>query len=217
MTRPNHRPRLFTLAVGLAAAFAGGSVARAAVFTDPGAFASQIQPGFYLEDFEAFSTPPAIPNPLLLSEGGYSYSISTPGSFFLSPVGSPDAKWLSTFDPDELITITFTGDPVTAVGGNLYLTVETGEPASASLKVTLSDGQEHTFSSGDPRPFIGFTSTIPITSLTIDPLGSGQYATVDNLQVGTAVPEPVTTGLIAGSGLLGYLIVRHRRRQRAAA
>jgi hypothetical protein len=59
--------------------------------------------------------------------------------------------------------------------------------------------------------FIGFTSSTPITSITIDWPGYPNFGALDNVSYGTAVtPEP-STFVFLGTGLLGLAGAAHRK------
>lgn len=93
--------------------------------------------------------------------------------------------------------------------------------APVTFNVTLSDGFTWSGSSNGaisplaPLEFIGFTSSTPLTSITIDMPDGPSYNAVDNFTVASAVPEPASCALLlTGLGMLGAAT---RRRQTASA
>lgn len=85
--------------------------------------------------------------------------------------------------------------------------------SAAAVTVTLSNGATTTFTpSSQAYAFRGFTTALPITSLTMAVPGASRFNTIDNLTVGVAaaVPEP-GSWLMMGLGLAGLAWVRRAR------
>ena len=225
-----------------------GSAARAdTVYSSETAFLAQTNPGYYLENFSAFSSgsyqaPTLTLGPTLGAEGqptnGYGYTISSTQQGSGADDG-PNSLYsgnssMSLFDWQDALVVTFNpnANPVTAVGGN-FIPVdsdsvplptnndgppgsETG-PTSVSVLVTLNNGSQITRTltysiADDPAElsaFIGFTTTIPIKSITIGGVNDdgGQndgddFAQMTNFYVGTAAASPVPLPRAALTGLL---------------
>jgi hypothetical protein len=141
--------------------------------------------GYFDNPFDD-AVPGAIPS-LSYTQGGWAYTVDTGGG--VSGLYN-DTGIVSTDNSGDLIVVTFTGDPVTAVGGNFWATDVSVQPTGTEVVVTLSDGTTETFTSTGPTDFRGFTTAAPITSITIDaPFPSdpadGHWATMDNLIIGT--------------------------------
>jgi hypothetical protein len=209
---------------GVAVMYAGWPAhAIVVIEQDHAAFMSQLLPGHHTEDFEGFTggqQPASIPR----SANDFSYTLSAPNGLFINQQDFKFSQWLSIYDANDAITVTFTGPPVTAVGGNFFLTLFFQETATAgTFIVQLNDGTQHVVSSlpesAGAQPFVGFLSTDPITSLTVlppgDPLEPG-VVTMDNLVVGTAIPEPGEMAIVAAVGLAGLGAFRWRRTRRTA-
>jgi hypothetical protein len=117
---------------------------------------------------------------------------------------------LPTSDATTELTISFA--PSTAVSidtGGLF--------GPVSVPITLSDGFTTTLTAPDSitgtgaLDFIGFTSSTPITSITIDWPGYPNFGALDNVSYGTAVtPEP-STFVFLGTGLLGLAGAARRK------
>ena len=186
-----------------AVALAAASVASAqtVTYTTSGPFLAAVAPGSYTEGFSdfSFSGEPSAD----FSGGGFSYTVSAPSGLY------GNGTLIGTNLPAEALTITFTGAPVTAVGGNFWSTNISDVFQAVPVTLTLSDGTTSTFTptSETVGSFRGFTSTMPISSLVISSTAA-VYAGMGNLTVG-AVPEP-GTWLLMGLGLGGMLLARRR-------
>jgi hypothetical protein len=141
---------------------------------------------------------------------GFSYTVDTPpGS--LSGLFN-DVGLISTDNAGDSIRVSFTGAPVTSVGGNMWSTDINFLPFPANVTIALSNGTTETFASTSASDFRGFTTTGPaITSLTIDAsdTAGNAWSTLDNLYVGTVIPEP-SCAVVALSGLVA-LFTRRRK------
>lgn len=164
------------------------------------AFLAQIAPGYYLEDFIGWTYGnPYGPGPTDADFGpvnGYSWHAYAPQYLW------SNTSALSTNSALDLLTITFTGLPVTAVAGIFASTDIGGNIIFADVTVTLNDGTSVTYNGSH---FAGFTSSIPFVSLTVDGIDGPTYYNwpqMDHFYVGAAVPEP-STMLLLGSGLIG--------------
>ncbi|MEN6337641.1 MAG: hypothetical protein ABFE01_25590 [Phycisphaerales bacterium] len=174
------------------------------IYTDEASFVGAIPSGYYLEDFAAFGVNATPDSPLSMGPvNGFSYDIATASSVMLYSGGSN----MSTANPADPIVITFTGDPVYAVGGNFWLTAMDFSTATGSLTIALADGfsTEETLTDATPSTFRGFVSTSPIASITLTP--AVQYATLDHFYVAGQIVEPPTPAAVPAPGaiLLGAL------------
>ena len=158
------------------------------VYTNLADFLAVLNPGYYFDNFAWAGW--GVPNAPSYDFGpvnGYSYTASAVGGIF----GIPGA--ISTNSAGDPMTIVFTGLPVTAVGGDFFCTDFDGIPVSVNTIVTLADGTSVTLAW--PTVFVGFASTVPITSLIIDTDATiNAWVTLDNFYVGE-------TGVIATEGL----------------
>jgi hypothetical protein len=149
------------------------------VYDDPDAFLGILAPGFYFEDFSAYGWGDI--SEVIYSFGpvnGYSYLAICDGQLYSVP-GALSTN--SAFDP---MTIEFDGLPVTAVGGDFFTTDFDGAPNAFPITVTLDDGTSVTLEY--PTVFAGFTSTVPIASITLTTpdQGTNAWVTLDNFYVG---------------------------------
>jgi hypothetical protein len=156
------------------------------VFTDRTSFVAAIAAGYYENPFD--DAVPGPSPPLNYTNGGWAYTVdaSSPG-----PDGGlyNDTGLISTNLAADSIVVTFTGDPVSGVGGNFWATDISVQPTGTDVTITLSDGTTETFTSTGPSDFRGFTTAAPITSITIDAPDTGgtpYWPTMDNLIVGSA-------------------------------
>jgi PEP-CTERM motif len=217
-----HVTRRIGLAVAVLGLVIGAAPARAGfVFTDRAAFLADVQPGYYLEDFNGLPGNTDLGPSVSFSGGGFSYDATNPNDLFTTPSIAGDVA-LSTFDSGQSITITFTGAPVTAVGGNIFGSDISGIYTPGAITMQLDDGESITLPNPDPTSFAGFITSSPIVSVSIFPEGfnSAYWATLDNLIVGqaavTAVPEPSSLISAGIAGVLGLGYGWRRRRARVA-
>ncbi len=206
------------VATGISAAMSETSRA-AVLYTTRPTFNAAVKPGSYTESFDSLGDSDLLTPTKTFSSGGFSFTASTGAIFtddndlFGTDGPTPTDFQLSTTVPSNL-TFTFPSGNVTAVGGDFTLTDDSFDVAADTFQLALGDGTTVTRTSGTTTPFFGFTSTVPITSLTFvipsDATANDYFATVNNFTVG-AVPEPTSLALatVGGAGLLG------RRRRRA--
>jgi len=189
-------------------------VSAAIIFTDSGSFLNLVQPVRFLNAFSSGGVPnpvAAVPS-IDYTGSGFSYTVTAEGGLYVD--NATIGNWVAAFP----VVFNFTGNPVTAIGGNFYLT-NIGGTLQNNLPVTiqLSDGTIETFIASTADEYRGFISTGPaITSMTLTPPTpfTDRFYNVDNLTVGTAVPEPTTIGLIATAGAIA-LVARRRRLSRS--
>ena len=198
---------LTVAAISLAAASAVS--AQTTVYTSSASFLPNVLPGSYTETFanNAFSGDPTAN----FSGGAFAYTVSAPSALYGNTV------FIGTNSPNEALTVTFTGAPVTAVGGNFYATNQADAFQAVSITLTLSNGHVTTFTpTSVADSYRGFTTAVPITSLVVGAPGDLLYGGLDNLTVG-AVPEPGTYAMMAlGLAAIGGFAARRRKQDQAA-
>jgi hypothetical protein len=163
--------------------FCSGFELHAGVFTDRTAFLTHVAAGRFDNPFNDAQPGPS--PPLHYVQGGWEYTLDTTtpiedgGGLFLSD------GVVSTGNPTDSIIVTFSGDPITAVGGNFWVT---DFQIGTDMTVTLSDGTTETFASNAETDFRGFTTLAPITSISINAVNQGPpiWPILDNLVVGSA-------------------------------
>lgn len=176
-------------------------------YTDEATFLSQVAPDYYLEDFTTYTygDPLSGQTSQLFSSGGFEYTASAPNGLW------SNESAISTNFATDTLRITFSGRPVTALGGIVGSTDISGNLSLGdSVVVRTNDGTSITIVTPDGGGFAGFVSDTPITSVTFKTSDSadGLWPQLDHFYV-AAVPEP---GVIAlGIATSGLLLMRKRR------
>ena len=160
-------------------------VAAAEIYKDKTSFLANMKTGYWLEEFNG------VPNltfvqEINLSGNGYVFKVTAPTGFF------QPTDIISANEIKDAITITITQGTVTAIGGNFWGTDFNFVPVPTQITVKLSDGSQEVFNTNSSTEFRGFTSTIPITSITFDADDTAEvaWATMDNLYLGEAGAGP---------------------------
>jgi len=197
--------RLLTLAAVTVLATAASSVNATVIYNSSASFLPEVAAGSYFNSLAGVGNGggSAILTPINLSGNGFAYSISATGSGLYSD-GVTTGNW-NTGDP---VTITFTGNPVRAIGFNIYLGDIAGNlQTDVPYLITLSDGTNDVYtplSTSDYRGYV--TAGAPITSITFNPVT--RFYNFSNITVGDSIPEPTTLAVLAGAGAL---VLRRRR------
>ena len=187
------------------AAIASSSSAAVIVFTNEfvwDTYANSDGSPQFTETFESYNGFYA--SPLTGSTGGVNWSANAVGGIYVGAVGS--SKALSTNNPTPM-TITFTGQAVRGVAGNIFGTDINFTVVPSIVQLSLQDGTSYIGFVDQATAFVGFYSTgAAITSITISaqPLPGGTndvYATFDNMTF--AVPAPGALALLGLAGLAG--------------
>jgi len=198
-----------TSAFALCAITADQSQAGILTFTNQADFLNAIQPGFYLNNFASLPDFGFVSSPTVFSNGTFSYTASaTDGLYGVSPNGD---RALSTADLSTNIVFDNFAPTITAIGGYFFGTDFDGDPTSVTVTASVNGGSallEATTASA--TNFFGFVSDdgSPILSLTLSI--DSEYATVDDLIVGQAVPEPLT--LLGASAAVAFGAAFKRRK-----
>jgi len=163
------------------------------------AFLTAVAPGYETNAFTALRTG-YVHGPLPFGNV-YPYAVTAAptndiGDFYLFD-GAGELSTVFASDTSAL-TITFTGAPVTAIGGNVWgqmfqnlTSIEMNLQPPTTIRIELDDGTIESFTATSQQDFRGFVSTRPIHSLTFsapeaDIDGNYQWGVFDNLVVGSA-------------------------------
>jgi hypothetical protein len=198
--------------LSIAVAFGAlSSFATANWYTSEATFVGQLQGPYYLEQFNGWT----FGNPLNGSQttwaapgaNGYGFTAAAPQGLWSNPGA------LSTNNANDPITLTFTGNPVTAWGALVAGTDINGNAIQSNISITLSNGQVHNMASS-AFTFIGWANpNVTLTSVVIDTTAAvNSWPAIDNNYVGAAVPEP---GTMIALGLGAAALLRRRARKAA--
>jgi len=170
----------FECAPGLPGCATGGTPG---VYTDRTTFLQNVQGGHFEEDFASVPVGTAIPS-LSFSGNGFAYTVTAIGTGTQQLYNDPGI--ISHDSAVDAIRITFTGAPVTAIGGNFWGTDITFTPNGGQITLTLADSTTVTYASTGPSDFRGFVTTTPIAHITIDAadVPANSWSTVDNVIAG---------------------------------
>ncbi len=161
-----------------------------------------------------------IPGPLNRTAGIYVYAAETTGANSFYAAGSAGDPWLANYSVGQTIALTGFATNVRGVGGFFFATDLQGNfLPGQTLTMTVADGTDvltQVLNNPTPSSFLGFVFDSPITLFTItavQPANNISFATINDLTVGRAVPEPASL-MGAGLGVLGAVVVARRRRSR---
>ena len=223
MKTPNFVPQLLgtirakTIAAALAVvALASSASAAGTFYTTEASFTLALNPVFYLEDFSSFTfgSPLNGSQPTYVAPGANGYGWTASAALNLYSNNSA----LSTNSANDPLTITFSGLTVTAFGGIFSNTDISGDFITGTITITTSDPWRRPQSfvvPTSPGSFIGYTSAVPIASVTMSATSAAtnNWVQVDHFYTGAAIPEPGTMALLTLGvvGLAGAAIKRRRR------
>ena len=198
-------------------------IAAFTVTTSESDFLASLSGPYYQEWFHDYDTTESLDltSPLEFSGNDYSYTLQTRRDgtgvgFDLWSLEWPEPGAISVGLEDEYIEILLADEAATAIGG--YFTRSDWRPDFVPDDVTVtfydSEGSSASYITGSTIDgFLGVTSTLPIIKVTVDPGGSGSgiFATVDGIVVGSVVPEPSSVILLA-AGVIGLFCYAWKRR-----
>jgi hypothetical protein len=168
-------------------------------FDDRAAFLAAVAPGYEANAFTALRTG-YVHGPLRFGST-YTYAVTAApeidiGDFYLFD-GAGELSTVSASE-DSNLTITFTGAPVTAFGGNVWgqmfldiSSLDMNLQPATTIRIELDDGTVETFTATSQQDFRGFVATQPIHSLTFSVPVAGEdgnfvWSVFDNIVVGSA-------------------------------
>lgn len=211
------RPLLAAVAIG---GLAANAQAALITYTNQADFLAAIETAYYQESFPTLPLDVVTSPRAFAAVNGYAFSASAPANLYgLNDQGTTGNRALSTNSSVDAITLTFSGNAVSAVGGWFYPTNINGSALTGRIDLTFSSGDSWFTTTASIGSFVGFVTSTPITSLIIEApeqaCGTGEcYATLDDLILGTPKPEdapaPATIALL-GLGLFGIGLGRRSR------
>jgi len=201
--------KLTSLAASAAIALAASSALAGTFYSTEASFVAAIQPSPYIENFSSFTfgSPLNGTQTTYVAPGGngFGWTAAATGGLY------SNSSALSTNLAQDPLTINFTSGNVTALGGNFTNTDISGAIIPGTVTIVTSDGGTQTVTNPTAASFLGYTSTVPIVSVTITSAGAtNNWPQVDHFYSARgAVPEPASIG-VAAMGL-GLIAARRRR------
>jgi hypothetical protein len=199
--------------------------AQFATFTSFAAFSAAL-PVTGIDTFDDL-TGVFIDTPLHRTAGPFQYTASTSttdGFFRIPEPGNPNASWLSSVNADDMITFSAASPAVYGVGGNFFATdIDGNFLAGQTIRIVAATASS-SFSMdlvGNPTTgFFGVRSlTGRFTSFSVSAIQTNSdqipFPTVNNLTLGTVVPEPASVYLVA-IGIAAMAMTAARRRRHGA-
>lgn len=207
--------RLSALALALLGAAQGAFALTAEHFIDAAAFQAWLQSSGTPVTFEDLGYGDLGSSLLTFSSGAYLFEASTGTGNLAGYSGAVDSSYLTTVETTSL-TLTFTGDAPTAVGGYFFGSSSDDTFVFGKFSILINDTSDYSFAitEGETTPYLGLTidGVTPITRLVFSTTTEGAYVGVDDFTAGQAViPEPSTYGLLAGGLMLGFALWRRRQ------
>jgi hypothetical protein len=176
------------------------AIAETVVLASENEFLERLAEPFYLEQFNGYSSGSPFNGTQNSADfgpvNGHSWTVSTnctiPPPERCGLYSEPGR--LSVVDADYSLNITFTGDPVTAVGGRFRAEDIDGQPLQQTVVIRLADGTQESFVGS---AFCGFVSSVPITGMRISApnvMNGAQvvqfvWPTMDDFYVGAVGPS----------------------------
>jgi hypothetical protein len=158
-----------------------------------------------------------VSSPLNRTIGTYQYTATAAGDFF--PAGTVGDVWLSTNGNLDPINFTVTAGGPTAMGGFFFVSDVAGALLTGTINVSINGGQfQQSISTGSATNFFGWVSTngTPISTFQVaasnNQPGSFFFATVNDLVLAQAVPEPSTYALGTLAALTLGFVSRRRKK-----
>lgn len=198
------RTTMMTAIAVAGASMACSSAMSGVVYDDLNDFLDNTQSGYYHEDFSDVGGGGQGPSMDFGPVNGFSYTISAQGDGTEELFTDPGL--MSTNSAGDQLVVEFTGDPVTAVGGNFFGSDIAFSPIASNMTVELNDGTVAEYESNSADAFAGFTTSAPIDSITIDAEAidaANAWPTISNLYVGQQIPAPGAVALLGLAGLVG--------------
>jgi hypothetical protein len=205
--------RMKTFAIVMVLGVAALSARAGTFYNDESSFVLAIDPVFYLEDFNGFTAGSPLGGPPDFTydapgANGYDWTAFSPGGLYSNPGA------LSVFLQNNSLTIGFTGAPVTAFGGIFADTDVDFNFIPGMITIVTTDGGMTTVPT-TTGVFVGYTTTIPIVSVTFTASSNAlsDFIQIDHFYTGsiTVVPEPATISLsLVGFGLAAFAARRRR-------
>ena len=179
--------RISIVVVSAILALSASSVSAGQFFTNETAFVNAIQPTYYLENFTnfTFGSPLDGSQPTYSAPGGNGFGWTASANLGLYA----NASALSVNNANNPLTITFTSNIVMAVGGIVANTDFTGSTIPGTVTITTSDGASNSivFATAT-QGFLGYTTTVPITSITLNATSgaANNWIQLDHFYTGVA-------------------------------
>ena len=204
--------------------FATAAHAQTTQYTSQSSFLAAVKPGYYNELFKGTNAAANTTVSVSFSGNGFAYTVMA------APIGTTTKQtyWaqrkglIGSVSPNDSVTITFTSNNVTALGGNFFLSDTSDAFTVNPVTLTLDNGTTVSYTPSTlAASYYGFTTSAPIQSITMAAYPKDLlYNSLQNLTVGSAAvgsaaaPEPDACALLMAGSILLIRVCQRRRKTR---
>jgi hypothetical protein len=195
----------------------GAAQASIVVYTTQASYLAAIaNPG--VDTFDDLSGAGLIDMALPRTAGTFNYLAEAGPDSGLYGAGNGTDGYLSTDSPFDIALLSGFSSKVRGVGGFFFGSNVSGQfEPGATIELMAADNQggyaSYSVVNSDLSSFVGFVWTGELAFVMVWTDSDQSWLTIDDLTLGTAIPEPATYSLmLAGLGMMGVALHRRQRK-----